>query len=127
MEVTTQPLKKDEFIKDGLIHCEKCLQPRQVIIDMLGKEKKVRCICKCEKAKLDAEEEERKQKEKLRQINEMKVKSLLGDRYKNVCFENTELVNPTFNKAIERCKNYCSISNKVLEEGWGIYIYGIHR
>ena len=124
MEVNTQPLQKDEYLKDGVIHCKNCNEPRQTTINIFGKDKIVRCICECQNQKYLKEEEEIKQKEKLRQIKELKVKSLLGSRYSDVNFENISSGNETFNKALERCKKYCNISNKALEEGWGIYIYG---
>lgn len=71
------------------------------------------------------EEEERRNREKLEEIERLQKNSLLGERYKNVSFENTETGdNPMFDKAFKRCKNYCEVSSKVLEGGYGIYMFG---
>lgn len=126
-EANTKNFANETYLKNGLKHCGKCNNPVQTIITnpFTNKEVIVGCICKCEAERLKREEEDAKNREKQRRIEQLQRSSLLGDRYKNVTFDDTETgVNSMFDEAYRRCKNYCDISSKVLENGYGIYIYG---
>lgn len=119
---------KDFYIADdGLKHCKVCKGYLETIINnpFTGEPKKVNCICSCTEKKWQEEEERKRNIAKQREIMKLQKDSLLGERYKDVSFDNTELgKNKMFDAAFTRCKNYCSISNTILEKGYGIYIYG---
>lgn len=106
---------------DNLPHCAICNKP----LMRYSEEKKsffpTRCDCYQHKA-----EEEKKQKfiEEQRKFRTLQKASMLGERYKNASFENTCLVSDSFNKALERCKNFCKNADEILKRGWGMYIYG---
>ena len=113
--------------EEGLKHCSICnWYLETIIINPFTKEpRKVNCICKCTEDKMKREEEEKRNYERQREIERLQKSSLLGDRYKNVRFEKTKLGdNKQFDEAFKRCKNYCDISSQVLENGYGIYLYG---
>lgn len=115
------------YIKNGLRHCSICDEPLQTIINnpFTKGERIVNCVCRCTVEKLKREEEERKNYEKQQQIRKLQRSSLLGDRYKNTTFDNTITGdNEMFDIAFKRCRNYCEVSSKVLNEGYGMYIYG---
>ena len=123
----TRSFVKETYIKDGLEHCVKCKAPVQTKImhPFTNKEVVVNCICQCEVERLKQEEEDARNREKQRRIEQLQKSSLLGDRYRNVNFDNTEIgTNKMFDEAFKRCKNYCNVASKVLESGYGIYIYG---
>lgn len=123
----TQNFARETYIKDGLKHCAVCNTPVQTKIThpFTNKEVIVHCICQCENERLKQEEQDARNREKQRRIEQLQKSSLLGDRYKSVNFDNTELgSNKMFDDAYKRCKNYCNVSSKVLESGYGIYIYG---
>lgn len=129
MEVNTvNSLDKDTYIdEEGLKHCSICNDYLETyIINPFTKEqKKVNCKCTCFFEEQKREEEVKRNFERQEEIKRLQKNSLLGDRYKNVSFENTKTgENIMFDKAFKRCKNYCEVSSKVLEEGYGIYIYG---
>ena len=116
-----------EYIKDGLIHCKVCNEPLEAIINhpFTKEPRKVRCICSCTEKKMKQEEEARRNYEHQMEIQKLQKNSLLGERYKKVTFNNTFLgSNEMFDTAFKRCRNYCEVSSKVLENGYGIYIYG---
>ena len=118
---------ENTYIKNGLKHCGKCNEPLQTIINhpFTGEDRIVNCICKCKVDEMKKEEEERRNCERQREIEKLQRNSLLGDRYKNTSFDNTITgENDMFDQAYKRCKNYCEVSSKVLENGYGIYIYG---
>lgn len=112
---------EEEYIKDNIIYCKKCNTPR-MCEGLFGR--MVRCICKCQAEERDKQEELERQKEKQRIVDKIKQASLLGEKYKNVSFENTDTSNDDFYKIYSRCKKYCEIADVVLEKGIGIYLFG---
>lgn len=112
---------EEEYIKDNIIYCKSCHTPR-MCEGLFGR--MVRCICKCQAEERDREEELERQRQKQRRINEIKQTSLLGEKYKNVSFENTDISNEEFYKIFSRCKKYCEVAHKVLDKGIGIYLFG---
>ena len=118
---------KNTYIKNGLKHCAICNKALETYLYLPWEEepKKVKCICKCIKDKLEKEEEERKALKKQQRIEKLQKDSLLGERYLNASFDKCTLGhNFYFDKAHERCKRYCEISEEVLKQGYGIYIFG---
>lgn len=114
-------LREDEYIKDDVIICAKCEKPRMFVHGTF----RARCLCEClTKARDDAEIAE-KERERQREIERYQKASLIGERYKDVRFANTETGhNSTFDAAFIRCERYCKAANEVLDKGLGIYLFG---
>lgn len=116
-------LGEDEYIKGEMIFCKKCDTARMFVSP--DGSFRVRCICKCQAEARDKAKQEERNIKRLKYIESLKDASLIGERYKDVRFDNTETGhNASFDKAYIRCKRYCEVSEKVLEDGLGIYIYG---
>ncbi len=82
-------------------------------------------MCKCEQAKYEKEQKQRENLDKMRRIKNLKKLSLLGERYKNVTFENSKTgINPSFDTAFNRCKKYCEVYDQAIKNGYGIYLFG---
>lgn len=114
-------LGDDEFVKDEMIYCKNCGGARMFVNEFI----QVRCICKCQAEKKQQEEEARKEADRQKTITQLQRASLIGDRYKDASFQNTETGhNSSFDTAFLRCKKYCEVANTVLEKGMGIYLYG---
>ena len=113
---------EDEYIgEDGLIYCNKCKTPRIC----KGITRMVRCLCKCRAEERDRAQELEKQKQKIKRIEKIKSASLLGEKYKDVSFNNTRTDhNASFSKIYGRCRKYCDVADKVLKSGIGIYLFG---
>ena len=121
MELNNIELKDDEYVKDDLIYCKLCNTPRSLYIKNTLK----RCLCDCLTTKRDDEYRQIAEAARLHDLENLKINSLIGERYKDVNFENTVIDNnQTFNIAYTRCKKYCEVSKTVLNNGMGIYIYG---
>ena len=111
--------------EDGLLYCSKChtLRETKNIVPIFNKRMPVWCECMKEK-----ERKEKEQKEyikKMQMLDRLRSASLLGERYANTTFENTDkTVGGDFLKALDRCKKYCEVADISLENGYGIYIYG---
>lgn len=118
-------LADDEYIKDDNIYCENCDTPRTVHINIFESERIVRCICKCQKEKELEEEKKKELQAKILRIERLQSNSLMGNKYKNVKFDNTIVShNDSFKQAYDRCVKYCENIQSVLENGYGMYIYG---
>ena len=82
-------------------------------------------LCKCESDKLKKAQEEQKSREKMRKIEVLRSLSLLGERYKNSSFQNTKTgINPSFDKAFNRCQKYCELYEQTVKDGYGVYLFG---
>lgn len=111
MEATTQNLtinQEEEYEKEGIIYCKKCNEPRTSYLDFMGKYMRIPCAC------------QRAEQKAL----ELRKKSLLGKRYKDVTFDNTEITSEEFQEVFSRMRKYCSVADIVLSRGIGVYIYG---
>lgn len=111
--------------KDGLLYCTKChtLRVTEKIIPIFNAHMPVPCKCmkEAEQKAKDAEEYKRK----MQLLDKLRSASMLGERYKDTTFENTDLsVGGDFEKAFRRCHKYCDIADDALSNGYGIYLYG---
>lgn len=111
---------EEEYIKDDIIYCKKCNTARMC----MGFNRMVRCICECQAKERDKEIEREKQREKQRRLDKIKRASLLGEKYKDMTFDNTDTSDQEFYKIYSRCKKYCEVAHKVLDKGIGIYLFG---
>lgn len=115
----------DTYIgEDGLRYCRNChtLRETEDILPYFGKRMPI--ICKCRKEAIEKREEEERIAKKQMQVDKLRKASLLGGRYANARFSNSNRGNPSFNNAMKRCEKYCSISKEALAKGYGIYLYG---
>lgn len=116
-------LGEDEYLEDDIIFCKNCNTPRMFVSDD-GKYK-VRCLCKCKAEERDRKAEQEKLVEKQVQFKKLQDASLLGERYYDITFENTDLNrDESFVTAFNRCKKFCENHKVVLEKGYGMYLWG---
>lgn len=111
--------------KDGLPRCKNChtLRVTENIIPVF--EKRMPVMCKCQEEAEQKAKEKEEYDRKMRMLDKLRSASLLGERYRNATFDNTDLsVGGEFEKAFHRCRKFCEIADKALEEGYGIYLYG---
>ena len=77
------PKPESEYLgTDGFLHCSVCNVATQTKIDVLGKERIVRCICDCRKKERDAYE----QREILQE----------RERHRRICFSESNMAQWTF-------------------------------
>lgn len=110
---------------DGLPHCKVCgdLLVTEEVIPVFNKRMPV--VCSCFKEREQAEKEQKALQRKLNTVNELRKASLLGEKYKDVTFRTCDMsVDKSFQNTMQRCKKFCEISDEVLVNGYGMYIYG---
>lgn len=100
--------QEEEYEKEGIIYCKKCNEPRTSYLDFMDKYMRIPCAC------------QRAEKKSL----ELKKNSLIGKRYKDVAFNNTEITSEEFQEVFNRMRKYCSVADIVLSRGIGVYLYG---
>lgn len=111
------PKSENEYIgNDGLLHCKKCGEPVETIIDVptVGK-RKVRCICECRRKERDAAAEQAKRDE--------------FNRNRKICFAGSSLMTCTFGNSEETehlkiAKNYVKHFTDFKKGGKGLLLYG---
>jgi len=121
---SSDDLKDDEYIKDNIIYCKKCNTPRSKYFEEFKKMAYGRC--KCQKEADDKEEADNLKKERFIIFNKLFDNSLIGNRYKKVSFDSTNLdeTSEDFKKAFSRCKKYVSNFDSLTENGESIYLFG---
>jgi DNA replication protein DnaC len=117
------PSLAEDYEKNGLLYCGNCNTPKQAYIEGFGRNMPI--PCKCRKEKEEAEKEREKLLKKQARITALRNASLLGARYSNATFENTETEHSIdFAKIYNRCQRYCEVADAVLKNGTGIYLFG---
>lgn len=116
-------IREDEYVKGEMILCRNCHTERLFVDEAHGI--RTRCLCECQSEKLRKSKKEAEELKRQMEIERLQRVSLIGERYKNASFTETETGhNETFDTAYLRCKKYCSVANEVLGKGMGIYLYG---
>ena len=110
------------YMKDNIIHCKVCNEPLEIDI---GNGCKRSLICSCYEKEEQARNKQRRELEKKQYIELLKEKSLIGKRFEKANFNDIDKEhNKSYLTACAKCKSYCSKSTEMLENGYGIYIYG---
>lgn len=117
-----EKLRDDEYLgEDGIPYCKNCKTSR-FFVSPEG-DFTVRTNCKCLQEKADEKRRKEEAQKRLEAFNSHKKLSLLGERYKNLMFENA-VITENNNKAYTKCKNYVDKSDEVYRNNIGLYIYG---
>lgn len=124
--LTTTNSQNDTYRgEDGILRCSKCheLRESEEVVAILGRRIPMYCACMREAER--KAEERRAYMEKMAKLESLRSASLLGERYKDTTFDTTDTtVGGDFEKAFTRCKKYCEVTDEVLANGYGIYLYG---
>lgn len=112
------PRSEKEYVgDDGLLRCIKCDARVETVVNVFGRDRKVRCICKCRKAEL----EEYKEIEKVQE----------REKARRVCFVESNMANWTFanddrkNKEIsDAMKKYADQFTEFKKSGTGLILFG---
>ena len=106
------------------MHCSECGERVESEKLIPGTKTRLMIMCSCRKAYREKLEKEQRFLEKERKFRCLKEFSVIGQRYKDVSFENSRSISEKFDTLMERCAKYCSVAPKALSDGLGIYLYG---
>ncbi len=116
-----QLLSDEHADENGLPICNVCGEKRYIINPLNNR--LCYCLCSCQKEALNKKEEDLKKRQQDVKIEQLKLTSLLGKRYKNVTFENTEVDEENLG-IYSRVKRYAEKYDEMLKNGYGFYVYG---
>lgn len=103
--------------------CEICGGRQSMIIDFLGKTRKVKVLCKCQDEKLNAEREIEKNKQLQKRLERLKAYSLMDENF-NICTFDNWIRSKENDKLFAIGKKYCKQWQKMKEENIGLLIWG---
>lgn len=107
-----------EIIIDGIPCCEKCKTPTRWIAPT---GEWCKCTCECEMRKIEEKKKRQKLAEQRRLYDQISELSIIGERYKNTSFDDTDKDrNDSFVNAMKHCQKYCNAENAKK----GIYLHG---
>lgn len=103
--------------------CDKCGDPIQKVIFLLGSQRVLPIICSCKKRELEEKEEQERNQEKQIRLKQLFTSSLMDKKFCNETFENWDKKKGTegmYNLGIKYCSNF----KKAKEEGLGLLLHG---
>lgn len=112
--------------EDGFPRCTKCdtLRVTTKPVSIFGHTSLRIIPCECMLKSEELKKEEQRYSKKMDVLESLRSASLVGERYKNTTFDNTDTSNKAFADAFNKCKRYCSKHKEALQNGWGIYLSG---
>lgn len=118
---TPAPIEETYIDDEGMERCCKCNGRREVILEVLGKTRRVSCICQCQQAALKAEDEAIERRAKMRKIEEMRKTGFTDKKLMECSFANDDGSQP---KVLHIAKNYVENFSQMKEGGKGLLLYG---
>lgn len=111
--------REDEYVKDGMIYCKKCHQPRRRWIPIFNSYATV--LCKCQAEEHEQQKAEQEKRERIAKIA----------RYRNAGFKDKDLQNCRFeyddskdSKASMMCRKYAENFSEFKKSGKGLILFG---
>lgn len=110
-----------DFIKDGLLHCGRCLTPKQTKIEFMGKIIEPMCLCKCEVESREKEAEEERQRQRAERIAKNRTNCFPERQMQEWTFDNDDGANE---KLTNMAKRYVARFDSFVKDGKGLLLYG---
>lgn len=120
-EESNRIVSGDYIGEDGLWHCGKCHNPKQVRLELFGEIRTPFCLCECEAKKREAEEEERKRLKEEERIKDLRKVAFYEKAMQEWNFANDDLTNEKITKAMQR---YVDKFPELRKAGKGLLLYG---
>lgn len=118
-------MKEGDYIKDGLLHCGVCNEPKQGIYTLQNGKKIVPAImCKCEREQEERERQQLLEAEKQARREQLLKGIIKTDKFEECVFQNDDDRQP---EVTVFCKKYVSKFSEIRERGYGIMFYGLEN
>ena len=114
-------LLKDEYLgADGLIHCRRCGEARQMQVELFGQRNTVFCLCQCQTEARDREDEEYRRQARMAEIKQLKADGLQNAALRRSTFANDLGYQP---ESAKLCA-YVEQFPEMLKSGAGLLLWG---
>lgn len=112
----------DDYIgSDGLVWCGRCHTPKQVRIEVMGKERTPYCLCKCEAERRDAEEAAWKRQQELENVRRLRKMGFPDAEMSRWTFEADDGANERMTTVAH---NYVANFAEMRRRGKGLLLWG---
>lgn len=119
-----QPLREDEYEKNGFPYCKKCHTPRFCSIEYCGEPPFItRAMCFCEEQEFKKRENELLKQKRKEEFRERQKLSMIGNKYLDANID-TAIITPNNEQAYKSARTYINKADIVIKENIGLYIYG---
>lgn len=126
MEQIGQILNKSSMMKESELElkiCDKCGDPVQKKINLMGRERIVPIMCRCKKIEMEIKKEQEENAEKQERLKRLLKNSLMDKKFEHETFENWN--DDVGSKQIKEIgKRYCKNFQEAKKNGLGLLIYG---
>lgn len=103
--------------------CDKCGDPVQKKINLMGRERIVPIMCRCKKIEMEIKKEQEENAEKQERLKRLLKNSLMDKKFEHETFENWN--DDVGSKQIKEIgKRYCKNFQEAKKNGLGLLIYG---
>lgn len=117
--------KEGDYIKDGILHCGVCNEPKQGVYTLWnGKKITPGIMCKCEREQEKREKLEMIEAEKQARKEQLLKGIIKTDKFEECVFQNDDDRQP---EVTVFCKKYVSKFSEIRERGYGIMFYGLEN
>ena len=115
------PVVDGDYEQDGILYCGQCHTPKQVRINVFGREMKPMCLCKCASEKLDAEEEENRKHQQSEELRRMRKVGFPDADMANWTFDKDDMSNPQLSTL---ARKYVENFKTMKEDHKGLLLFG---
>lgn len=110
-----------DFVKDGLLHCGRCSQPKQCRVEFMGQIITPMCLCKCEAERKEKEAEAERQRQRAERIAKNRTNCFPERQMQEWTFDNDDGANE---KLTNMAKRYVAHFDNFCKDGKGLLLYG---
>lgn len=125
--IDTSEAKAGDYVKDGLLYCGVCGEPKQYRLTIPFKAGEtvniVPIACSCDRARYKAEDERREANERKARVCELARYSLMEEAQKGYTFESADR-NGINEGALKLAERYCDKFAECKKQGRGLIFYG---
>lgn len=120
VNILTTPGPGEHLGEDGLIHCDRCGAPRQVVLPLGDRRQTVRCLCPCQQAQLDTQRQQLRRQEELDRFARMRSAAMRDPALRKCTFAASGYPST----AMEIAENYVAQWPRMQQKGMGLLFWG---
>lgn len=118
--ILATPGKGEHLGPNGLIHCDFCNGPRQLVLHIGDRTQTVRCLCRCQQVQMDDQREQFRKQEELDRFSRMRSIAMRDPALRKCTFAASEYDS----SGIRIARNYVEQWPRMQEKGMGLLLWG---
>ena len=130
--LSNQKKRPGDYVKDGLLICGKCGEPRQKVITLSNpspddpdrkSELLVTIHCRCDREREEQKQKEEQAQQDIKVIERLKKASLMDEKFASATFDSMQK-NQYNDRSIKVCKRYVEKFDTMMENNQGLLLWG---